>query len=132
MDNTVVEEPEIKTGPDPGFGSVRTKTTRQEEILMHLVSDWELNEVAQSRTSRLENMLWAMVGAAVGAAIPALEEFYRAFWATPATAMTGLGLVKILVFAITAALAIGATLVMWHKEKSGKDLLDEIRKRPTC
>jgi len=131
MDKKVLEEPEIKTGGDQDFGSIRTKTTRQQEILMHHVSDWELNEVAQSRTSRLENMFWAMVGAALGAAIPALEELYKAFLSRAPDAITGLGLIKILVFAVTAALAVGAMLVIRHKETSGKELLDEIRKRPT-
>lgn len=98
---------------------------------MHLVSDWELNEVAQSRTSRLENMLWAMVGAALGAMIPAIEDLYRAFLSTPSQPLTALALLKVLVFAVTGALAIGACIVMRQKEKSGRELIDDIRKRPT-
>ena len=71
-----------------------------------------------------------MVGAAVGAFIPAMEDFYKAFWGAPPQPITFLSLLKIIIFVVPTALAIFAITIIAHKEKSGKQLLDEIRQRP--
>lgn len=113
-----------------GFGSLPIKTTRQDEILMHLVSDGDLNDLAQSRTGWMENLLWAMVGGAIGAFIPAMEAIYVAFCVEPRPPFSILILLKIIVFIVTAALGGLAAFVVYRKGKTGKQLLDEIRNRP--
>lgn len=99
-------------------------------ILMHLVSDGDLNDLAQSRTGWLENLLWAMVGASLGAFIPAMEALYATFFAEPVQVFGVLALLKIIAFFVTAALAAMAAFVVYRKGKTGQELLREIRARP--
>ena len=47
-------EATVNVTTEGGLGSVPIRTTRPEEILMHHVSDGDLNELAHSRTSRIE------------------------------------------------------------------------------
>ena len=124
------EPEEIQISSGGGIGSVPIKTTRQEEILMHWVSDGDLNDLAQSRTGRLDNLLWAMVGAALGALVPAAEVLYKTYSVSPPLPMGRLSLLKVLVFSITAALVALAAFVVYRKGKSGRELLTEIRNRP--
>lgn len=125
------DDPEVQIDAGGGgLGSVRIKTTRQEEILMHHVSDGDLNDLAQSRTGWLENLLWAMVGASVGAFIPAMEAIYSTFFVKEPPPIGTLALMKILVFFITVALALLVAFVVFQKGKTGRELLTEIRNRP--
>lgn len=106
-------------------------STHPPQILMHWVSDQDLENLAHNRTGRLENFFWAMVGACLSAFIPALEDVGKAYVVSPVEPLGKLGLVKILICVVPGALAALAAAIIYRKQKTAKELLDEIRNRPT-
>lgn len=107
------------------------RTTHPPYLSRHDISDEELTQLEQARRGRFTEPFWGVMGLFLGLAAPAVDAIHTAYFTTPRGELTPFQLAEIVACAATLAVAVCIFLFTRKQTRRAKDLVAEIRARPT-
>lgn len=97
--------------------------------IRHNISDEQLELLRRGGRSWVRDAMWAMIGAAVSAAVPALDAINKAYLAQNREPLSWPSLTGVIVFASTLILAVVLGLISHRDEIGVSTLVKDIRNR---
>ena len=112
-----------------GDPNVIVSTTLPDELRRHDISDEQLTMLVGLSSGNENQLLWIMIGGAVGSISAAVSNFYHAYFAPNPVSLTFGALFEIVVFATTAALAAVCYKIVGWRRNSASVEAQGIRER---